>query len=102
MNVGTGPWINGVAHLSVAGEIDMATVDVLAKALREALTHADTTRVVVDFAGVTFCDSAGLAALDKAYAGAARQDTVLQLVGLQPAVRGLLELVGMLEALTRP
>jgi anti-anti-sigma factor len=78
MNVDTGPWAHGVAHLSVAGEIDIATVDVLAEALREALTRAGTIRVVVDFASVTFCDSSGLAALDNAYAHAAAKNTVLR------------------------
>jgi anti-sigma B factor antagonist len=44
--------------LQVDGEIDMSTADELRTALEKALA-ADPT-VVVDMAGVTFCDAAGL------------------------------------------
>jgi anti-sigma B factor antagonist len=63
------------AHLSVAetrtaeeavlvlkGEIDMATAGSLREAAERTIASAPA-RLVLDFAGVTFCDSQGLSAL---------------------------------------
>ncbi|OJF10618.1 STAS domain-containing protein [Couchioplanes caeruleus] len=88
--------------LTVTGEIDMATVDGLARALREAISHAGVTEVVADLSAVTFCDSSGVAALDRAYAEGMRRGTVFRITHPQPPVRRVLELTGMLETLTRP
>ena|SRR5579875_19862 len=46
------------AVLLVDGEIDLSTAEQLRTALQEAL--AADPKVVVDMAGVTFCDAAGL------------------------------------------
>src|SRR4051794_25658657 len=43
----------------IIGELDMAT----APQLRECLTHLEGTSVTLDFAGVTFMDSGGIAVL---------------------------------------
>jgi anti-anti-sigma factor len=86
----------------VAGEIDMATADDLQRAMITAVEDGSVTEVVVDFADVTFCDSSGIAALDRAYAAAARRGVVFRLVDIQDPVRRVLEITGMLEALTEP
>lgn len=98
--VSTHPLNNGVIRLDAAGEIDMATVDVLVKELHEAVTAAGVSRVEVDFGGVTFCDSSGIAALDEAYGGAQRRGVTLRLVNLQPPVSRVLELTGLLDVFT--
>ena len=49
--------------VALAGEIDMSTVQRLATAVDEILGGDTPTRVVLDMAGVTFCDSQGLSAL---------------------------------------
>src|SRR5262249_22780396 len=78
--------------LRVAGEIDMATAESLAAALKEAIA-ADAT-VIIDMAGVTFVDAAGLQVILHAAASknglgpltlvnAARVAWLLELVGLQ-------------------
>ena len=93
---------DGVVQLAVTGEIDMVTVGDLRAVFPGALTDDDVTGVVVDFAGVTFCDSSGIRALDEAYATAAQHGVWFRLVNLRPSVRRVFELVGVLEALTRP
>ena len=80
----------------------MATVDVLASALRDALATDDVTEVVADFSDVTFCDSSGVAALDRAYGDGLAKGIVFRLTGVTPMVRRVLEITGMLEALTPP
>jgi anti-sigma B factor antagonist len=50
------------AVLVLTGEIDMATVGDL-RAATERSMQTPPSRVVLDFAGVTFCDSQGLSAL---------------------------------------
>ncbi|MEU4564287.1 STAS domain-containing protein [Actinoplanes sp. NPDC023936] len=85
----------GVTRISVTGEIDMDSADELAAALRAGAERGGTRTLVVDFAGVTFCDSSGIRVLDEAYAMAARRRIALQLVEVQPQVRRVLEIVGM-------
>jgi anti-sigma B factor antagonist len=90
-----------VVHVRVTGEIDMVTVDRLEEGLLEAITTPCPT-VIVDFAEVTFCDSSGLAALDRAYAAAVTHGGRLRLVNLRPVIRRILELTGLLDTLTGP
>jgi anti-anti-sigma factor len=92
----------GIVRITVAGEIDMATVDQLSRELRGAFLHDGTTEVVIDFADVTFCDSSGFAALDRAYAESVRRDTAFRLINVQPQVRRLLEILDMLDILAEP
>ncbi len=92
----------GVVRITVAGEIDMATVDQLSREMRNAFLYDDTTEVVLDFADVTFCDSSGLATLDWAYAEGARRGTAFRLINVQPQVRRLLEILDMLDIVSEP
>ncbi len=100
IEVGVGVLPGRRIRLSVAGEIDLATVGEVDTALTAAVSRDDTSGLVVDFARVTYCDSSGIAALDRACAAAARRAIPFQLVNLQPGVRRMLELVGLLEVLT--
>ena len=93
---------NTVIRVVVAGEIDMATVEELTLAMTAAITRHGVTAVEVDFAGVSFCDSSGLAALDKAYARAAQHSIPFRLIDPQPGVRRILQLTGLLEVLVNP
>jgi anti-anti-sigma factor len=87
------------AVIAVSGEIDMATVGAIHRAADSAITTAGTTEVVIDLADVTFCDSSGIAAFDERYANAAARLRVAQ---PQPSVRRVLEIVGLMDALTAP
>jgi anti-anti-sigma factor len=89
-----------VIRVSVAGEIDMGTAARLDAALAAAVASEDATGVQVDFSGVTFCDSTGVALLERAYAAAARRSLPFGLIDVQPAVARVLAIVGVLEALT--
>jgi len=93
---------DGVLTITVAGEIDMATVDHLTDALREAVTRSDATAITVDFADVTFCDSSGIAALDEAYGAATARSIRLRVINIRPAVRLVLEITGIFSGLTAP
>jgi anti-sigma B factor antagonist len=53
----------GVVGLSVAGELDLATVPRMRDALVQLAADHPATTVVVDLDGVAFIDSAGLGAL---------------------------------------
>ena len=77
--------------LQVAGEIDLATVDALRRALEEAVSTDPT--FVVDMAGVTFLDVTGLRAVLQA-AGSRNGAGPLTLRNA-PRVAWLLELVGL-------
>jgi anti-sigma B factor antagonist len=91
---------DAVIRVSVAGAIDMATAPVLDAALTAAVTRQGAARIEVDFAGVTFCDSIGIAALDRAYATASQRSVPFRLVDVAPAIARVLAIVGLLDALT--
>jgi anti-sigma B factor antagonist len=77
--------------LQVDGEIDMSTADELRTALEQAVS-ADPN-VVVDMAGVTFCDAAGLRVVLQV---AASMNGAGPLTLLNAArVKHLLEIVGL-------
>jgi anti-sigma B factor antagonist len=93
---------NGVVRLSVAGEVDMATVGDLERAMTDAITADGTAQVTVDIAEVTFCDSSGLAAFDRSYFLAGQRGVLFRLTSPQPGVRQVLQITGLLETLTQP
>ena len=91
----------GAVRLLVAGELDMVTAEELSAAVSAALTDG-ATAVVADLRGVTFCDSSGIAAMDRAYGEAARLGRTFRITEVQPHVRLVLELTDMYETLTGP
>jgi len=90
---------DGPVRLDVVGEIDLATVDVFAAAIADAL---DEFRLVeVDMSGVSFIDSTGLRALLEATAtcGRSRQ---LVVVGPSRQADHLFDITGVRELLGIP
>jgi anti-anti-sigma factor len=81
-------------RLSVAGELDLATVDSLTRVAIGAL-RLPVRVLVLDMHGVTFCDAAGVGALLRIQRSAAEVGTRLVLAGIRPAVRRVLDLVGV-------
>jgi anti-anti-sigma factor len=77
--------------LSIEGEIDIATVDQLRGALEDAL--AEYPRVVVDMAGVTFIDAAGMRVLLEV--GESRNGSGPLTLVDAPRVAWLLKMVGL-------
>jgi anti-sigma B factor antagonist len=89
---------DGSAHRVVAvGELDLATVDLLERALGEIDDGAQT--VVLDLSGLSFIDSTGLRLvldLNDRYGGEADR---LRVVAGSPAVERLLDIVGLRDQL---
>jgi anti-anti-sigma factor len=53
-------------------------------------------------ADVTFCDSSGIAAFDRNYFLASQTGVAFRLINVRPIVSRVLEITGMLDALTGP
>lgn len=53
----------GLRRLTIGGELDLATSPQLATAVVDVLAEAGVTRVVLDLAGLGFCDSVGITTL---------------------------------------
>ena len=64
--------VDGVAVISLSGDVDLATIPLLYDNLVRALAHHPGRMLVVDLDGVTFLDDSGLGVLLGA-AGSARQ-----------------------------
>ncbi|WP_187399806.1 STAS domain-containing protein [Micromonospora sp. AP08] len=88
----------GRARLRLTGELDFDTAPDLVAAAAE-LRRDGYQELLLDFAGVTLCDSSGLSALvviHRSGAGTVRLDTV------NPPVRQLLDRTGLTELLAVP
>ncbi|MGW0662947.1 STAS domain-containing protein [Streptodolium elevatio] len=85
----------GDGHIRVAGDLDWETADELTRAARDLL-HAGPApgRLRVACAGLTMCDSMGLAALLMIRRDAAAVGTALHLDDQPPVLRRLLEITG--------
>ncbi|MEV4197586.1 STAS domain-containing protein [Micromonospora globbae] len=92
----------GEVVLRPVGEIDMATVDVLEKALATALDRPGLRAVVVDLAGVAFLDSSGVRALVDAALRARREGVTLRVVDPRPVVARVLRITAVGELLGLP
>jgi len=65
----------------------------------DALHRDGVTRIVVDLAGITFCDSTGLSSLVVGYHRAARAGGYLRLAGPSDFLLRVLGVVGILDTL---
>jgi anti-sigma B factor antagonist len=86
------------ALVMLAGEIDMSTAGRLSAAVGELLNPAPP-RVVLDLAGVTFCDSQGLGTLVVLSRRASLAQSVLILVNVGDFLLRVLEITGLRDAL---
>jgi anti-sigma B factor antagonist len=89
-----------VCRVQVTGEIDFGSAGLLRASLQEAV-DAGTARIVVDLAGVTFCDSSGLGVLVGTRSQLAARQGALELTGAEGQVARLLQITG-LERLFAP
>jgi anti-sigma B factor antagonist len=92
-------WQGGEALLSVGGEIDLLTAPSLVAAAEEPL-GASPSALVLDLSQVTFCDSAGVAALVKIYHRAVQIGAELRVRGARQMVRHVLEISGVDHVIT--
>jgi anti-sigma B factor antagonist len=80
-----------VAIVTVAGEVDLATVAELRSTLNRVMT-APRQEVVVDLAAVDFIDASGVGVLVGAAAAAARAGVKFRLKAPSPSVKRVLDL----------
>lgn len=90
----------GQARVAVVGELDMSTADKLAEALDGVLAEPAVRRVVIDFAGVGFLASAGIAVLVGAYRAGQDRGVGLVVSNCRPSVARVLEITGVDKVLT--
>lgn len=85
--------------VSLAGEIDMSTVQRLAGAIDDILSGDPPSRVVLDMGGVTFCDSQGLGTLVVLSRKATMAQTYLVLINVGAFLIRVLDITGLRGAL---
>jgi anti-anti-sigma factor len=82
--------------VSVSGELDIATTELLRGHLLWLLQEAGRDReVVLDVRRLSFIDAAGLGVLVALHHQARRRHTPLRLAGVSPAMRRLLSVTGL-------
>ena len=86
-----------VFHL--AGEIDVLTVTDLAALINETVAAEPPARIVLDMAGVTFCDSQGLGTLVVLSRKAQHAGSLLALVNVGDFLLRVLDITGLRSAL---
>ncbi|MFI9642079.1 STAS domain-containing protein [Micromonospora sp. NPDC051925] len=93
---------HGRVVLAPAGELDIATVSGLERALDEALDRPGLLEIVVDLTAVTFLDSTAVAALLRGAAEAVGRGATLRLVDPQPVVARVLRITAVGQLLGLP
>lgn len=94
----------GTCRIAVSGEIDLATAPSLRSTLMAVLDGPPPSPALlqVDLAGVSFLDSTGIGALVGVRNHATTKACQMQLTGLQPAVRRVLTVTGLLDGFLTP
>ncbi|MCM2425121.1 STAS domain-containing protein [Streptomyces sp. RKAG337] len=87
---------DGVAVLSVAGELDYGTERVLGDAAQRLLDQG-CRRLIVDCAGLAFCDSQGLNRFLQLRLDLESRDGLLVLAAISSPLRHVLELTDALQ-----
>jgi len=85
--------------VSLAGEVDMLTANRLSSVVNEVLADPPN-RIVLDLAGVTFCDSQGLGTLVVLSRKASRAQSLLVLTNVGEFLLRVLDITGLRSALT--
>ncbi|MGN9840288.1 STAS domain-containing protein [Nonomuraea sp. H19] len=93
---------NGTLTVTVAGELDIATIEQLRSHLLQLLQEArhGNVAVVVEVSGLSFIDAAGLGVLVSVQDHAARGRIPLRIAGVPPAMLRLLRITGLDAHLT--
>lgn len=84
--------------IKLAGEIDVLTVNGLSTLVNETLADPPA-RIVLDMAGVTFCDSQGLGTLVVLSRKAQHQQCLLALTNVGDFLMRVLDITGLRSAL---
>jgi anti-anti-sigma factor len=91
---------DAAATVYLTGELDLAADDCVTMVIEGLLADRSVREIIVDLAGVSFCDSTGIALLIKAWQiGQAIGTTVRITADAQPRVAAVLQLTGVWEVL---
>lgn len=85
--------------MTLVGEIDMSTVQQLARAVDEIFNTEPPRRVILDLGGVTFCDSQGLGTLVVLSRRASMANSCLILANVGKFLLRVLDITGLRAAL---
>jgi anti-sigma B factor antagonist len=88
------------AVVTLAGEIDMSTVQRLSKVVGDMFASEPPPRVVLDMTEVTFCDSQGLGTLVVLSRKASMAQSALILVNVGDFLLRVLDITGLRGALS--
>ncbi|MFJ4873148.1 STAS domain-containing protein [Streptomyces sp. NPDC088757] len=87
--------VDGVRIVTLQGEIDHTTKDMVQAALLDQDGTTLPPRVVADLSGVSFMDSSGINAFIGAYQHLTAAEGWLRIAGAQEAVQRILTLIGV-------
>jgi len=87
-------WLGQVAVVSLPVEIDLVNAGQIREDLLSLLNRGPST-LIVDMGGTTFCDSAGVNALVRAYKRACASGAGMRLVVTAPNVQRVLAITGV-------
>ncbi len=87
-------WVGQVAVISLPGEIDISNADRVREDLL-SIVNRGATLLVVDMSATTFCDSAGINAMVRAFKRATANGTGMRLVVTGPAVLRVFAITGV-------
>jgi anti-sigma B factor antagonist len=87
-------WLRGAAVITLPVEIDISNADQVRDELLSLLNRGPAV-LLVDMAGTTFCDSAGVNALVRAHKRATANGAELRLVVAAPGVLRVLAITGV-------
>jgi anti-anti-sigma factor len=87
-------WVGQVAVISLPAEIDVSNADQVREDLLSVINRG-ATLLVVDMIATTFCDSAGVNALVRAFKRATASAAGMRLVISAPAVHRILAITGV-------
>ena len=88
----------GTHRVAAVGELDIATVDLLERALLE-VEDTDAELIVLDLSGLSFIDSTGLRLVLDINERCGGEADRLRVVAGSPAVERLLDIVGLRDQL---
>jgi len=86
-----------VLLVKVSGELDMHTVAKFKDRIISKMDSNNLNDLVLNFSGVTFIDSSGLGAILGRYRSLLKKNGRIILVGLNPSVKKVFKLAGMLK-----
>ena len=89
---------SGVAVVTVTGELDVSTSDLLRDSLLRILADENHRGLVVNLAGVTFIDSTDIGVLVGIWHRVGAMNYSLALAAPSPRARGILDTTGLAKA----